>query len=49
MAGYVLAVLIPFVGFFIGIALIAQKNRHGAPVVLVSVLAFFVYLALVAG
>lgn len=46
VAGYVLAALIPFVGFFVGIALIARRDRHGAPVVLVSVLAFFVYLAL---
>jgi hypothetical protein len=44
--GYLFAIIMPFVGFFIGIALIARGNRSGGPVVAVSVIAFFVWLAL---
>jgi hypothetical protein len=42
--GLVTAILIPFVGFFIGIALIARGDKNGATVTLVSVIAFALYL-----
>jgi hypothetical protein len=49
-AGYILAVLIPIVGFVVGILAAARPNpatnRHGLPIILVSVLSFVVFLAL---
>ena len=46
IAGYIFAVLFPFVGFFIGLSQI-NKNRHGIWVVVVSVIAFIVWLAII--
>lgn len=42
--GYVLALLIPFIGFLIGLALIARRDKHGIGVVLLSTLVFFAYI-----
>jgi len=42
--GYILAALLPFIGFFVGLALIARKDRHGIGVVLLSTVAFFAYI-----
>lgn len=44
--GYVLAVLFPFVGFFVGLALIARGDRNGAGVTLLSVVVVAVAFAL---
>jgi hypothetical protein len=44
IAGYILAVLIPLVGFIIGLTQV-NRNRHGIWVVVVSVVAFVVWLA----
>ena len=47
VAGYVFAVLMPIVGFIIGLTQI-NKNRHGIWVVVVAVLAFLVWMAVLA-
>jgi Protein of unknown function (DUF2510) len=44
VAGYVLAFLIPFIGFLVGLALIARRDKHGIGVVLLSTLVFFAYI-----
>jgi hypothetical protein len=46
IAGYVLAVLIPLVGFILGLTQI-NRNRHGLWVVILSVVAFAVWYAIV--
>lgn len=43
--GYIFAVIIPIVGFIIGLTQIS-KNRHGIWVVLASVAAFIIWFAL---
>ena len=48
VAGYVLAFLIPFIGFLVGLALIARRDKHGIGVVLLSTLVFFAYIYIVA-
>src|SRR4051812_47294566 len=48
VAGYIFAVLMPFIGFIIGLTQI-NRNRHGIWVVVVSVVAFIIWLALIAG
>jgi hypothetical protein len=47
--GYILAALLPFIGFLVGLALIARKDRHGIGVVLLSILAFSAYIYAIAG
>jgi hypothetical protein len=52
IAGYVLAVLMPLVGFILGIVAITRppghgSKKHGVAIVVVSVVAFVVYLALI--
>jgi len=44
--GYVMAVLMPLIGFIIGLTQI-NKNRHGIWVLLVSVVAFIIWLAII--
>lgn len=44
IAGYVFAVLIPIVGFVIGLTQI-NRNKHGIWVVIASVAMFLIYLA----
>ncbi|MGH3427771.1 MAG: DUF2510 domain-containing protein [Candidatus Dormibacteraceae bacterium] len=48
LVGYLLALLLPFIGFLVGLALIARKDRHGIGVVLLSTLTFFAYIYAVA-
>lgn len=48
IAGYIFAVLMPLVGFIIGLTQI-NKNRHGIWVVVVAAVAFFVWLAIFSG
>jgi hypothetical protein len=48
VVGYILAVLMPLIGFIIGLTQI-NKNRHGLWVVVVSIAAFLIYLLLIAG
>ncbi|HZJ28583.1 MAG TPA: DUF2510 domain-containing protein, partial [Solirubrobacterales bacterium] len=43
MTGIAFALLMPLIGFFIGIALIAAKDRHGGLVTGLSVGMFFVW------
>ncbi len=44
---YVIAFLIPIVGFFLGVWLVAKKEgNHGAAVMILSAVLFFIYLAL---
>jgi hypothetical protein len=45
VVGYVFAVLMPIVGFIIGLTQI-NKNRHGIWVVVVAVLAFLLWMAI---
>lgn len=45
IAGYIFAVLIPIVGFIIGLTQI-NKNRHGIWVVVASIAAFVIWLAI---
>jgi hypothetical protein len=45
--GYVLAVLMPLVGFIIGLVLAAKSQKGGVGVILTSVIAFVVWLAIV--
>jgi hypothetical protein len=49
VAGYVLAVLIPLVGFILGIVAITRRNRtarsNGVGIVVTSVVAFVVWIA----
>lgn len=47
ITGYILAVLFPLVGFIIGLTQI-NKNRHGVWVVVVSVVAFVLWLGILA-
>lgn len=44
IAGYIFAVLMPIVGFILGLTQV-NRNRHGIWVVVVSVVAFVVWLA----
>jgi hypothetical protein len=46
IAGYIFAVLVPIVGFVIGLTQI-NRNKHGIWVVIASVAMFAIYLALV--
>lgn len=46
VAGYAFAVLMPLIGFIIGLTQI-NKSRHGIWVVIVSVVAFIVWLAII--
>lgn len=46
VAGYIFAVLMPIVGFIIGLTQI-NRNRHGIWVVLLSIVVFVVYLAII--
>lgn len=45
IAGYIFAVLMPIVGFIIGLTQI-NRNRHGLWVVIVSVVAFLIWLGI---
>lgn len=45
IAGYIFAVLMPLVGFILGLTQV-NRNRHGIWVVVVSVVAFVVWLAI---
>jgi Protein of unknown function (DUF2510) len=47
VAGYIFAVLMPLIGFIIGLTQI-NRSRHGIWVVVVSVVAFFLWFAIVA-
>jgi hypothetical protein len=47
IAGYVLAILMPLIGFIIGLTQI-NRNRHGIWVVVVSIAAFFIWLSIIA-
>ena len=46
ITGYVFAVLMPLIGFIIGLTQI-NRSRHGIWVVVTSVVAFFVWLAII--
>lgn len=48
IAGYVFAVLIPLVGFIIGLTQI-NRNKHGIWVVVLSCVAFLIFLAVILG
>jgi len=48
IVGYLLALVIPFIGFLIGLALIARKDRHGIGVTLLATAVFFAYIVVVA-
>ena len=43
--GYLAAILFPIIGFVIGIVLLARRNDQGVGVLVVSVLAFVVWSA----
>lgn len=51
--GYILAIFLPFIGFIIGIVVATRPGRatskHGIWIILLSILAFFVGLSLLAG
>lgn len=49
IAGFVLAVLFPIVGFLMGLAMIAGRRQHGAAVLITSIVAFIVWLAIITG
>ena len=49
IAGFVLAILFPIIGFFIGLAMIAGRRQHGAAVLVTSIVAFIVWLAIITG
>lgn len=42
--GVAFAILIPFVGFFIGLALLGKRGNDGIKIVVVSVACFFLWL-----
>lgn len=46
IAGYIFAILMPIVGFIIGLTQV-NRNRHGLWVVIASVVAFVLWLAVV--
>jgi hypothetical protein len=48
-AGYVMAIVIPIVGFLIGLALLVRDDRNGAPVMGVSLIAGFIYFQIATG
>ena len=46
VAAYIIAIILPFVGFFAGIYLMAKKEPgHGVAVIAVSILTFFIWYA----
>jgi hypothetical protein len=49
--GYILAVVIPLVGFILGIVVVTRSekavSKHGPFIIVVSVVAFIVYVALI--
>lgn len=46
ITGYILAVLMPLIGFIIGLTQI-NKNRHGLWIVLASIVVFFLWIILI--
>jgi ribosomal protein L37AE/L43A len=47
LGAYVIAIVIPFIGFFNGIYLLAKKEvGHGLACIAISILAFFIYLGM---
>lgn len=45
-AGYILALVVPFIGFFAGIYLLAKKESgHGIACIAISIFAFFIWFA----
>ena len=50
VTGYLMAVVIPIVGFVIGIVVATRQTRaarHGSRIIILSVLAFAIYMALI--
>src|SRR4051812_9335216 len=47
--GYITAILIPFVGFVIGVVLLFKRPSSGIPVIILSIVAFFVWYSIVVG
>lgn len=47
IAGYVLAVLFPIVGFIIGLVRL-NRSRHGIWIIVTSIVAFFIWIAIFA-
>jgi predicted RNA-binding Zn-ribbon protein involved in translation (DUF1610 family) len=46
IAGYALAVIVPFIGFFVGIYLLAKKEPgHGVACMAISILAGFIWFS----
>jgi hypothetical protein len=41
--GYITAILLPFVGFIIGVVLLFKRPSSGIPVIILSIVAFFVW------
>jgi hypothetical protein len=49
-AAYILAIIVPFIGFFVGLYLLAKKEPgHGVACMAISVFAFFLWCALLRG
>lgn len=46
--GYITAVLLPFIGFIVGLVIALKNPGHGALVITISIVMFFVALFLVA-
>lgn len=49
ITGFVLGVLFPIVGFLMGLAMIAGRREHGPAVLVTSIVAFIVWLAIITG
>ncbi|HMI81345.1 MAG TPA: DUF2510 domain-containing protein [Solirubrobacterales bacterium] len=49
ITGFVLAILFPIVGFLMGLAMIAGRRQHGAAVLITSIVAFMIWLAIITG
>ncbi len=53
VAGYIFAVVIPIVGFILGIVAVTRPDKrvskHGVWIIVLSVVAFFVFVAIIAG
>ena len=47
--GYITAILIPLVGFVVGIVLATRGDRRGGIVMILAVIVFVVFLMLISG
>ena len=47
--GYILAILAPFLGFLVGLALVVRRDKHAAGVIALSILISLIFFLVVVG